>query len=66
MSSLGFFFQAIHLWFEDFSIQDSNTCEADFITLKDELGIIGESCAVAGHKNYFCSRQRVRKEITVS
>ncbi len=48
LSSLGFFLQVIHLWFEDFSIQDSNTCEADFITLKDELGIIGESCAVAG------------------
>uniref|UniRef100_A0A673NE00 Ovochymase 2 n=1 Tax=Sinocyclocheilus rhinocerous TaxID=307959 RepID=A0A673NE00_9TELE len=36
--------KVIHLWFEDFSIQDSNTCEADFITLKDELGIIGKYC----------------------
>lgn len=34
MSSLGFFFQVIHLWIEDFSIQDTETCEADFVTLK--------------------------------
>lgn len=44
----GFSFQVIHLWFEDFSIEDSNTCEADVVTLKDELGTIGESCAEGG------------------
>lgn len=49
MNSHGFFLQVIHLWFEDFSIEDSNTCEADFVTLKDELGTIGKSCAEVGH-----------------
>uniref|UniRef100_A0A8C1YT96 Zgc:154142 n=1 Tax=Cyprinus carpio TaxID=7962 RepID=A0A8C1YT96_CYPCA len=42
--------KVIHLWFEDFSIQDSNTCEADFITLKDELGIIGKYCGYSSPK----------------
>ena len=35
--------QVIHLWFEDFSLEDSELCTADFITLRDDLGIMGET-----------------------
>lgn len=36
--------KVIHLWFEDFSVEDSGLCYADFVTLRDELGIIGKYC----------------------
>ncbi|CAM4474958.1 unnamed protein product [Leuciscus chuanchicus] len=42
--------KVIHLWFEDFSIEDSNTCEADFVTLKDGLGTIGKYCGYSTPK----------------
>ncbi|TRY88335.1 hypothetical protein DNTS_018821 [Danionella cerebrum] len=42
--------KAIHLWFEDFSVEDSSMCEADSITLRDELGIIGKYCGYSSPK----------------
>ncbi|XP_063074737.1 ovochymase-2 [Engraulis encrasicolus] len=36
--------KVIHLWFEEFSLQETDTCWADFVTLKDDLGIIGKYC----------------------
>ncbi|XP_062407656.1 ovochymase [Sardina pilchardus] len=36
--------KVIHLWFEDFFIEDTATCSGDFVTLKDDLGIIGKFC----------------------
>ncbi|XP_073670702.1 ovochymase-2 [Paramisgurnus dabryanus] len=42
--------KVIHLWFEDFSVEDSGSCDADFVTLKDELGIIGKYCGYSTPK----------------
>ncbi|KAL2098056.1 hypothetical protein ACEWY4_007263 [Coilia grayii] len=36
--------KVIHLWFQEFSLEDTDTCWADFVTLKDDLGIIGKYC----------------------
>ncbi|XP_071378637.1 cubilin [Centroberyx affinis] len=36
--------KVIHLWFEEFALEDTKLCTADFITLKDTLGIIGKYC----------------------
>lgn len=58
-----FFLQVIHLWFEDFSIEDSNTCEADFVTLKDELGTIGESSAEVGQNHFSLPCRELKKQI---
>lgn len=38
-----FLLQVIHLWFEDFALEDTQLCMRDFITLQDSLGIIGKS-----------------------
>lgn len=38
-----FLLQVIHLWFEDFALEDSQACTRDFITLQDSLGIIGKT-----------------------
>lgn len=38
-----FLLQVIHLWFEDFDLEDTQLCMRDFITLQDSLGIIGKS-----------------------
>lgn len=34
--------QVISLWFEEFALEDTNLCTADFITLRDSLGVIGQ------------------------
>lgn len=34
--------QVIHLWFEEFALEDSQICSADSVTLRDSLGIIGK------------------------
>lgn len=34
--------QVIHLWFDDFALEDSHLCSRDFVTLRDDLGIMGE------------------------
>eukprot|EP00066_Takifugu_rubripes_P022016 XP_011611282.1 PREDICTED: ovochymase-2-like [Takifugu rubripes] len=36
--------KVIHLWFEDFALEDTQLCTRDFITLQDSLGIIGKYC----------------------
>uniref|UniRef100_A0A3Q1JVK3 Ovochymase 2 n=1 Tax=Anabas testudineus TaxID=64144 RepID=A0A3Q1JVK3_ANATE len=36
--------KVIHLWFEEFALEDTQLCIADFITLRDSLGIIGKYC----------------------
>ncbi|KAK1791945.1 hypothetical protein P4O66_013917, partial [Electrophorus voltai] len=36
--------KVIHLWFEDFALEDSLTCSADSLTLRDNVGIIGKYC----------------------
>lgn len=38
-----FLLQVIHLWFEDFDLEETQLCTRDFITLQDSLGIIGKS-----------------------
>lgn len=37
-----FLLQVIQLWFQDFSVEDTQLCTSDFITLRDSLGIIGK------------------------
>ena len=34
--------QVIHLWFEEFALEDTELCTADFITLGDTVGDIGK------------------------
>ncbi|KAI4884471.1 hypothetical protein NFI96_001277, partial [Prochilodus magdalenae] len=34
----------IHLWFQDFSLEESDTCSGDSVTLRDSMGIIGKYC----------------------
>ncbi|CAN9510288.1 unnamed protein product [Ophioblennius macclurei] len=36
--------KVIHLWFEDFALEDTQLCTADFVTLRDSLGVIGKYC----------------------
>uniref|UniRef100_H3CMZ7 CUB domain-containing protein n=1 Tax=Tetraodon nigroviridis TaxID=99883 RepID=H3CMZ7_TETNG len=36
--------KVIHLWFEDFDLEETQLCMRDFITLQDSLGIIGKYC----------------------
>lgn len=36
-----FLLQVIHLWFEEFALEDTQLCMSDFITLRDSLGTIG-------------------------
>ncbi|KAJ8336200.1 hypothetical protein SKAU_G00395430 [Synaphobranchus kaupii] len=36
--------KVIHLWFEDFSLEETDLCSSDFITVQDNLGIIGKYC----------------------
>uniref|UniRef100_A0A672HRX5 Zgc:154142 n=1 Tax=Salarias fasciatus TaxID=181472 RepID=A0A672HRX5_SALFA len=36
--------KVIHLWFEEFALEDTEVCSADFVTLRDSLGIIGKYC----------------------
>nr|XP_046272112.1 tolloid-like protein 2 [Scatophagus argus] len=36
--------KVIHLWFEEFALEDTQLCTGDFITLRDSLGIIGKYC----------------------
>ncbi|KAM4603345.1 ovochymase-2 [Polymixia lowei] len=42
--------KVIQLWFEEFALEDTKLCTADFITLKDPLGIIGKYCGYAKPK----------------
>ncbi|XP_070768774.1 ovochymase-2 [Enoplosus armatus] len=36
--------KVIHLWFEEFALEDTQLCTSDFITLQDSLGVIGKYC----------------------
>uniref|UniRef100_A0A8C6WR19 Zgc:154142 n=1 Tax=Neogobius melanostomus TaxID=47308 RepID=A0A8C6WR19_9GOBI len=36
--------KVIHLWFEEFALEDTQLCTGDFVTLRDSLGIIGKYC----------------------
>ncbi|XP_071359853.1 ovochymase-2 [Trachinotus anak] len=36
--------KVIHLWFEEFALEDTKLCTADFITVQDSLGTIGKYC----------------------
>ncbi|KAF0037285.1 hypothetical protein F2P81_010159 [Scophthalmus maximus] len=36
--------KVIHLWFEEFALEDTMLCTGDFITLRDSLGVIGKYC----------------------
>ncbi|KAK0137505.1 Cubilin [Merluccius polli] len=36
--------KVIQLWFEEFALEDTHLCMADFVTLRDSLGIIGKYC----------------------
>ncbi|XP_040043305.2 ovochymase-2 isoform X2 [Gasterosteus aculeatus] len=36
--------KVIHLWFEEFALEDTQLCMSDFITLRDSLGTIGKYC----------------------
>ena len=39
--------QVIQLWFEEFALEDTHLCMADFVTLRDSLGIIGKEALVS-------------------
>ncbi|XP_035273212.1 cubilin [Anguilla anguilla] len=36
--------KVIQLWFEDFSLEDTDLCSSDFLTIQDNLGTIGKYC----------------------
>ncbi|XP_062243272.1 ovochymase-2 [Platichthys flesus] len=36
--------KVIQLWFEEFALEETMLCTADFVTLRDSLGIIGKYC----------------------
>ncbi|TMS22780.1 Ovochymase-2 [Larimichthys crocea] len=36
--------KVIHLWFEEFALEDTQLCTGDFVTLRDALGTIGKYC----------------------
>ncbi|KAK7930543.1 hypothetical protein WMY93_006938 [Mugilogobius chulae] len=36
--------KVIHLWFEEFALEDTQLCTGDFVTLRDSLGVIGKYC----------------------
>ncbi|KAJ3614596.1 hypothetical protein NHX12_018167 [Muraenolepis orangiensis] len=36
--------KVIQLWFEEFALEETHLCTADFVTLRDSLGIIGKYC----------------------
>ncbi|XP_061102877.1 tolloid-like protein 1 [Conger conger] len=38
--------KVIHLWFEDFSLEETDVCSSDFVTIQDNLGIIGKYCGL--------------------
>ncbi|XP_029115121.1 ovochymase-1 [Scleropages formosus] len=42
--------KVIHLWFEDFSLEESLSCSADFVSVKDSLGIFGKFCGYSNPK----------------
>ncbi|KAF7655501.1 hypothetical protein LDENG_00055110 [Lucifuga dentata] len=42
--------KVIHLWFEEFAVEENQLCTLDFITLRDSLGIIGKYCGYAKPK----------------
>ncbi|KAK2852327.1 hypothetical protein Q7C36_007528 [Tachysurus vachellii] len=42
--------KVIALWFQDFSLEESDTCSTDAVTLQDELGIIGKFCGYSNPK----------------
>lgn len=46
-SCLSFYPQVIFLWLKDFSLEDSDSCSSDALTLQDELGIIGENPTIS-------------------
>ncbi|XP_058497545.1 ovochymase-2 [Solea solea] len=36
--------KVIHLWFEEFALEESSPCTSDFVTLQDSLGVMGKYC----------------------
>ncbi|CAL1601098.1 unnamed protein product [Knipowitschia caucasica] len=36
--------KVIHLWFEEFALEETQLCTGDSVTLRDSLGIIGKYC----------------------
>ncbi|XP_061582482.1 ovochymase-2 [Cololabis saira] len=36
--------KVIHLWFEDFALEETKLCTADFVSLRDTTGHIGKYC----------------------
>ncbi|KAM8772707.1 ovochymase-2 [Acanthopagrus schlegelii] len=42
--------KVIHVWFDDFALEDSQSCTGDFVTLQDSLGTIGKYCGFAKPK----------------
>uniref|UniRef100_A0A3P8X1I7 Zgc:154142 n=1 Tax=Cynoglossus semilaevis TaxID=244447 RepID=A0A3P8X1I7_CYNSE len=36
--------KVVHLWFEEFALEEATLCTADFVTLRDSLGVIGRYC----------------------
>ncbi|KAL1023769.1 hypothetical protein UPYG_G00045870 [Umbra pygmaea] len=37
----------IHLWFEEFSLEAKDLCTADYVTIQDNLGVIGRWCGTS-------------------
>ncbi|TSK22490.1 Chymotrypsin-like elastase family member 2A [Bagarius yarrelli] len=42
--------KVIALWFQDFSLEASDTCSTDAVTLQDEIGIMGKYCGASTPK----------------
>uniref|UniRef100_A0A3Q1C976 Ovochymase 2 n=1 Tax=Amphiprion ocellaris TaxID=80972 RepID=A0A3Q1C976_AMPOC len=42
--------KVIHLWFEEFALEDTQQCTGDLVTLRDSLGIIGKYCGYSKPK----------------
>ncbi|XP_068445519.1 ovochymase-2 [Clinocottus analis] len=43
--------KVIQLWFEEFALEETQLCTADFITLRDSLGTIGKYCGYTNPKS---------------
>ncbi|KAJ0033684.1 hypothetical protein NQD34_000791, partial [Periophthalmus magnuspinnatus] len=42
--------KVIHLWFEEFALEETQLCTGDFVTLRDSLGVIGKYCGYSKPK----------------
>ncbi len=57
-----FLLQVIHLWFEEFALEETDLCTGDAVKLRDSLGSIGKSCIDSDPRG---KRKQVFKMVSV-